>query len=444
MLSAIVRQQLKAGCPIIIPEANIPLIRQGLKDIAVIDPDFLNKVQYLGPTKIFTMEKDKQHFETQAIRGQMERTGYREHSTPLFLTSSFTFPSAELMAGTFAGREEGIIYSRYSNPNTDELIRKVCDMEGAEDGFATASGMAAVFASMAAMLKAGDHILASRAVFGSTHQILTELFPRWGITYTYVDPEDIDNWEEHLQSNTRMIVLETPSNPGLALIDLEKAGALARRYGLILNVDNCFATPFLQTPLKYGAHLSVHSGTKWMDGQGRVLGGLVVGDAGLIDKVRFFCRHTGPAMSPFNAWVLSKSLETLAVRMERHCSNAFRLASFLEGHPKVLKVSYPHLASHPQYELAKKQMRMGGGIVAFELEGGVEAGMQFLNRIRMCSLSSNLGDSRTIVTHPASTTHSKLENEERLAVGIRPGLVRISAGLENIEDIISDLKQALG
>ncbi|MCO6479857.1 MAG: aminotransferase class I/II-fold pyridoxal phosphate-dependent enzyme, partial [Phaeodactylibacter sp.] len=255
-------------------------------------------------------KNNDEKFETRAIRGQMERTVYREHSAPLFLTSSFTFPDAGLMADTFAGEVEGSIYSRYSNPNTEELIQKVCAMEGAEDGFATASGMAAVFASMAALLKAGDHILASRAVFGSTHQILTELFPRWGITFTYVDPEDVDSWERHLQSNTRMIVLETPSNPGLALIDLEKAGALARSRGLALNVDNCFATPYLQKPLQYGAHLSVHSGTKWMDGQGRVLGGLVVGDAALIDKVRFFCRHTGPAMSPFNAWVLSKSLET--------------------------------------------------------------------------------------------------------------------------------------
>ena len=348
------------------------------------------------------------------------------------------------MADTFSGQADGIIYSRYSNPNTDELIRKACAMEGAEDGFATASGMAAVFASMAALLKAGDHILASRAVFGSTHQILTELFPRWGITFTYVDPEDIDNWEQHLQSNTRMIVLETPSNPGLALIDLEKAGALARQHRLILNVDNCFATPYLQTPLMYGAHLSVHSGTKWMDGQGRVLGGLVVGDAELIEKVRFFCRHTGPAMSPFNAWVLSKSLETLAVRMDRHCSNALRLASYLEAHPGVLRVSYPHLASHPQYELAKKQMRLGGGIVAFEVQGGAAGGMAFLNRVRLCSLSSNLGDSRTIVTHPASTTHSKLKEEERLAVGIRPGMIRISAGLEHIDDIIGDVEQALG
>ncbi len=390
------------------------------------------------------MQKKDRQFETDAIRGQMERTPYREHSTPLFLTSSFVFPDAQLMADTFAGEAEGLIYSRYSNPNTDELIEKACAMEGAEDGFATASGMAAVFASMAAFLESGDHILASRAVFGSTHQILTQLFPRWGITHTYVEPADVDSWEAAIRPGTRMIVLETPSNPGLSLIDLEKAGALARKHRLILNVDNCFATPYLQQPLSYGAHLSVHSGTKWMDGQGRVLGGLVVGDAQLIEKVRFFCRHTGPAMSPFNAWLLSKSLETLAVRMERHCSNALKLAHFLEEHPQVQRVHYPHLPSHPQFALAKRQMRLGGGIVAFELKGGAERCKRFLNAAQMCSLSSNLGDSRTIVTHPASTTHSKLTEEERRAVGISQDMLRISVGLEHLDDIVADVEQALG
>jgi O-succinylhomoserine sulfhydrylase len=386
---------------------------------------------------------NKDYSPTDAIRNQTKRTSYREHSTPLFLTSSFVFPSAELMADTFAGKEEGIIYSRYSNPNTDELIHKVCQMEGAEDGFATASGMSAIFASMAAFLESGDHIIASRAVFGSTHQIFTQLFPRWGITHTYVSPDNIEEWEEHIQSNTKMLVVETPSNPGLALIDLEKVGQLARKHGLILNVDNCFATPYLQQPIKYGAHLCVHSATKWMDGQGRVLGGLIVGDAKLIEKVRFFCRHTGPAMSPFNAWLLSKSLETLHVRMDKHCENALHLAKALEIHPKINKVHYPHLPSHPQYELAKKQMSLGGGIVTFELEGGLQAGTQFLNTVIMSSLSSNLGDTRTIVTHPASTTHSKLTEEERLAVGISPGMIRVSVGLENIEDIKNDIIQAL-
>lgn len=383
------------------------------------------------------------HFETNAIRDQMQRTHYREHSQPMFLTSSFTFPSAEQMAATFAGEAEGIIYSRYNNPNVDELIHKVCQMEGAEAGFATASGMAAVFASMAAFLETGDHVVASRAVFGSTHQILTNILSKWGITHTYVDAADIDNWENAIRPNTKMLVVETPSNPGLQIIDLAKAGQLAKKHHLILNVDNCFATPYLQRPIEYDAGLSVHSATKWMDGQGRVLGGLVVGKQTLIDKVIAFCRHTGPAMSPFHAWLMSKSLETLAVRMDRHCDNALALAKTLEQQEGVHRVFYPLLPSHPQYNLAQRQMKKGGGIVTFELAGGTAQAMHFLNNIQMCSLSSNLGDARTIVTHPTSTTHSKLTEKERLSVGITPGLIRISVGLEHIEDIKKDIIQAI-
>lgn len=384
-----------------------------------------------------------EHFETNAIRGQMERTGYNEHSAPVFMSSSFTFESAERMAATFAGEEEGLIYSRYNNPNTDELVAKVCALEGAEDGVATASGMAAVFSSMAAHLKAGDHVLASRAVFGSTHQILTQLLPRWGITHTYVAPEGIDTWERHIQPNTRMLVLESPSNPGLTLIDLEKAAALSRKHGLIFNIDNCFATPYLQRPLDWGADLVVHSATKWIDGQGRALAGLILGSKELIEPIRFFTRHTGPALSPFNAWLLSKSLETLAVRLDRHCLNALELARRLERQPDIQKTLYPFLPSHPQYELAQKQMHQGGGIVTIEVEGGIERGRRFLNALQMCSRSANLGDTRTIVTHPASTTHSKLTETERLASGITPGLIRISVGLEHVDDIWSDLQQAL-
>jgi O-succinylhomoserine sulfhydrylase len=387
---------------------------------------------------------NKKHMDTAAIRGQMERTDYREHSPALYLTSSFTFPSAELMAETFAGEGEGIIYSRYNNPNVDEFISKVCAMEGMEDGFATASGMAAVFASMAALLQSGDHILASRAIFGSTHQILTQIFPKWGISYTYVEPDDIDSWEKYLQPSTRMLLLESPSNPGLALVDLEKAGHFSQKHGLIFNIDNCFASPVLQQPAQFGADLIVHSATKWMDGQGRVLGGIVVGRTELIEPIRFFCRHTGPAMSPFNAWVLSRSLETLSLRMNQHCANALELARTLEKHPKVNRVRYPFLPSHPQCELAKKQMKAGGGIVTIDLNGGLEAAQAFLNGLKLCSLSSNLGDTRTIVTHPASTTHSKLSATEQAAVGILPGTVRISVGLEHVGDVIRDMELALG
>ena len=386
----------------------------------------------------------EQQLETKAIRGQAERTHNREHSVPMYLTSSFVFPSAEEMRDTFTGQQKGIIYSRYSNPNTDEFIGKVCQMEDAEDGFATASGMSAVFASMAAFLETGDHIIASRAVFGSTHQVLTQILAKWGIKHTYVDPSNVSTWDAAVQENTKMLVLESPSNPGLTLVDLEAAGAFAQKHGLIFNIDNCFATPYLQQPAKYGADLIVHSGTKWMDGQGRVLAGIVVGKAELIEKVRFFCRHTGPALSPFNAWVLSKSLETLAVRLDRHCANAFALAEFLETQPAIARVNYPFLPSHPQHDLAKKQMRHGGGLVTFELKGGAKAAMQMLNRIQLCSLTSNLGDTRTIMTHPSSTTHSKLSEEERLVVGITPGMIRVSVGLENIEDIKADLAQALG
>jgi O-succinylhomoserine sulfhydrylase len=385
----------------------------------------------------------KNKFATNAIRSQTKRSQYREHSVPLYLTSSFVFPSAENMSDTFEGKEKGIIYSRYSNPNTDEFIQKVCEMEGAEAGFATATGMAAVFASMAAFLVSGDHVIASRAVFGSTHQILTNFLSNWGITFTYVDPTDVDSWEKSIQPNTKMMVLETPSNPGLTLVNLKKAGKLAKKHNLLLNVDNCFATPYIQNPVEYGADLVVHSATKFMDGQGRVLGGIVVGKQELIDKVMTFCRHTGPAMSPFNAWVLSKSLETLSLRIERHCANALLLAQFLEKSKHVRMVLYPHLKSHPQYKLAKKQMRLGGSLVTFEIKGGCKRSMRFLNAIKMCSLTSNLGDSRTIVTHPTSTTHSKLTEEERLAAGITPGMVRISVGLEDVEDIIQDVKQAL-
>jgi O-succinylhomoserine sulfhydrylase len=387
--------------------------------------------------------EDQQGFSTQAIRQQLAATAYREHSTPLFMTSSFTFPTAELMRDTFAGEGDGIIYSRYNNPNVDEFIQKMCVLEGAEAGFATASGMAAVFGALMALVRAGDHIIATRAVFGSTHQILTQLMPRWGVTHNYVAAENTDGWAAAVQPNSRILLLETPSNPGLALVDLAFAGAFAREHGLILIVDNCFATPYLQRPLDYGAHLVTHSATKWIDGQGRSLGGIILGDQELMDQVIFFCRHTGPALSPFNAWLLSKSLETLAIRMDAHCRQALQLASWLEQQSTIAEVSYPFLPSHPQYDLAQRQMKQGGGIVTCVFRGGAAAALQMVNNLQLCTRSSNLGDTRTIVTHPASTTHSKLTEAERLAVGITPGLLRISVGLEDLADIIADLKQAL-
>ncbi len=383
------------------------------------------------------------NFETNAIRTQVEQTEFREHSVPLYLTSSFTFESAEQGRALFADEITGNIYTRFSNPNNSEFIEKLCLLEGTEDGIATASGMAAMFVSMAALLQAGDHLIASRSVFGSTHQILTMILPKWGISHTYVDITEPDKWEEAIQPNTKMIFLETPSNPALDIIDLEWLGKLSKKHNLILNVDNCFATPYLQNPAKYGADIVTHSATKFIDGQGRTIGGAILGNKDLIKQIRFFARHTGPAMSPFNAWVLSKSLETLAVRMERHCQNALVLANYLETLPQISKVKYPFLPSHPQHELAKKQMRLGGGVVTFELKGGLEQGKKFLDALKMCSLTANLGDVRTTATHPASMTHSKLKEEERRAVGITAGLVRISVGLENIQDIIADITQAV-
>lgn len=382
-------------------------------------------------------------FETDAIRSQTERTEFLEHSVPLYLTSSFVFEDAEDMRASFAEEKERNIYSRFSNPNCTEFVQKICHMEGAEDGFAFATGMAAVFSTFAALLKSGDHILSSRSVFGSTHTIFTKIFPKWNITTTYADVDKQDEWESLIQPNTKILYAETPTNPSVDILDLEKLGALAKKHNLILIIDNCFATPYLQQPIKFGAHLVIHSATKFIDGQGRVLGGVVVGPKHLVKEIYVFSRNTGPALSPFNAWVLSKSLETLAVRMDRHCDNALKLAEYLESNEQVAWVKYPFLKSHPQYEVAKKQMKAGGGVVAFELKGGVEAGKQFLDALKMLSLSANLGDTRTIATHPASTTHSKLSEAERLAAGITPGLVRVSAGLEHIDDIIADIAQAL-
>jgi O-succinylhomoserine sulfhydrylase len=384
-----------------------------------------------------------QNLETIAVRTQTERTEYREHSTPLFLTSSFVFDDAEQARALFMDEVEGNIYTRFSNPNNSEFIEKMCALEGTEDGVSMASGMAAMFVSMAAFLKSGDHLIACRSLFGSTHQIITQIFPRWGITHTYVDVDKPETWEAAIQPNTKMIFAETPSNPALDMIDLEWLGNLSKKHGLILNIDNCFCTPYLQLPTLFGADLVTHSATKWIDGQGRVIGGCVLGRKELIQEVRFMARHTGPSLSPFNSWVLSKSLETLPVRMHRHCQNALTLAIWLEERTDLNWVKYPFLPSHPQYELSKRQMRYGGGMVTFEVKGGIERCRKFLDNLQMLSHTSNLGDTRSIATHPTSTTHSKLSPEERLAVGITDGLIRISVGLENIDDIKADIAQAL-
>ena len=389
------------------------------------------------------MNEQEFGFETQAIRSQLERTQYLEHSVPLYLTSSFVFEDAEDMRASFAEEKERNIYSRYSNPNTNEFVDKVCNMEGAEAGFAFASGMAAVYSTFGALLQSGDHIVSASSVFGATHSLFMKYFPKWNIETSYFDINKPETIESFIKPNTKILFAESPTNPAVDIIDLELLGAIAKKHNLILIIDNCFATPYIQQPIKWGAHLVVHSATKLIDGQGRVLGGVTVGNADLIKEIYLFSRLTGPALSPFNAWVLSKSLETLAVRVEKHCDNALKVAEFLEKHPSVNQVKYPFLKSHPQHEIAKKQMILGGNIVAFEIKGGLEAGRTFIDKIRLCSLSPNLGDTRTIVTHPASTTHSKLSVEERLAVSITDGLVRVSVGLETVKDVIADLEQAL-
>ncbi len=388
--------------------------------------------------------KNERKFETEAIRTQLERTQFLEHSTPLYLTSSFVFEDAEDMRASFAEEKEHNIYSRYSNPNSSEFINKVCKMEGAENGFAFASGMAAVFSTFAALLESGDHIVSAKSIFGSTHTLFTQFFPKWNIGTSYFDINNLEAVEELITPNTKIIYAESPTNPGVDVLDLEIIGNIAKKHNLIFIIDNCFASPYLQQPIKFGADLVIHSGTKLMDGQGRVLAGITVGSNELIDKIYRFSRITGPSLSPFNAWVLSKSLETLALRVDRHCSNALQLATYLESHKKIDWVKYPFLKSHPKYEVAKKQMKAGGCVVAFEVKGGIEEGKKFFDAIKLLSLSANLGDSRSIVTHPASTTHSKLTKEERKSVGISDGMVRVSVGLEHVDDIIADIEQALG
>ncbi len=384
-----------------------------------------------------------QHFETQAVRTQTEKTQFLEHSTPMYLTSGFVFEDSEEMRAAFAEEKDRNLYSRFSNPNTTEFVDKICKLEGAEDGYAFATGMAAVFSTFAALLDAGDHIVSARSVFGSTHTLFTKYFPKWNIETSYFRVDEVDKIESLIKPNTKIIYAESPTNPGVDVLDLELLGEIAKKHNVLLIIDNCFATPYLQNPIKFGADLVIHSATKLIDGQGRVLGGVTVGKKELIREIYLFSRNTGPALSPFNAWVLSKSLETLAVRVEKHCENAMKLAVFLEAHPKVNWVKYPFLKSHPKYEVAKKQMRLGGNIVAFEVKGGVKAGKTFFDQLKMCSLSANLGDTRTIVTHPASTTHSKLATEDKLVVGITDGMVRCSVGLEYIDDIIQDIEQAL-
>lgn len=393
---------------------------------------------------------------TQAIRTQLKRSEQREHSVPLYLTSSYVFDSAEYAEALFAGETQGNNYGRYHNPNAREFADKMAILEEAEAGIAFSSGMAALFTAIMAHSRQGDKIVASRCLFGSTVQILTRLLPKWGMKAEFVDNNaPLAEWDKALSEDTSLCLIETPANPTLDLIDIAELAELcnsksaAHNKKIVFLVDNVYATPFLQTPIALGADLVMHSATKYIDGQGRVLGGVVVGSAKLLQPLVFMLRHTGPTLPAFNAWLLSKSLEHLGARVEQHCANALALAEFLESHSAVARVNYPFLPSHPRYELATKQMKHGGGTMSFYLKSAADAeqdkkkAMALLNCLKLCSLSANLGDTRTIVTHPTTTTHSSLSEEERVAMGVYSGLIRVSVGLEDIEDLIADLSQAL-
>jgi len=380
--------------------------------------------------------------ETLAIRNQTERTQYLEHSTPLFLTSSFVFEDAEDMRASFAEEKDRNIYSRFSNPNVSEFIEKMVLLENAEDGVGFATGMAAVYNTLVTFLNSGDHIVSASSVFGSTHTFFTKYLPKWNIETTYFNISEPETIESKVQQNTKILFVETPTNPGVEIIDLEFLGELAKKHNLLLIVDNTFATPIIQNPIDFGAHLVIHSATKLIDGQGRALGGVTVGTKELIREIYLFSRNTGPSLAPFNAWIFSKSLETLSIRVEKHSENALKVAQFLESHPAVSSVKYPFLPSHPQYQIAKKQMKLGGNIIAFELNGGKDAGKKFIDSIKLFSISANLGDTRTIVTHPATSTHSKLNATELAEANLTEGLIRISVGLEHIDDIIIELNTA--
>ncbi len=384
-------------------------------------------------------------FATLAIRTGHHRTAEGEHCEPIFTTSSFVFASAAEAAARFGGDQAGNIYSRFTNPTVQAFEERLAALEGGERCVATASGMAAILATCLGLLKTGDHILSSRAIFGSTTVLFNKYLTRFGVETSYVDLADLDAWAAAMRPNTRLLFLETPSNPLTEMADIRALADLAHDHGCLLAVDNCFCTPALQRPLALGADLVIHSATKYLDGQGRCLGGAVVGDAQRVGEEVFgVIRTAGPSMSPFNAWVFLKGLETLELRMLAHARAALALAEWLVGQPAVTRVHYPGLASHPQHALVGPQQRTGGGIVAFEVEGGREAAWRVIDATRLLSITANLGDTKTTITHPASTTHGRLSPQERAATGIGEGLIRVAVGLEDLNDIQADLARGLG
>ena len=381
---------------------------------------------------------------TQAVRGGQRRSGFQETAEALFLTSGYAYESAEEAEARFKGAE-GFVYSRFGNPTVSMFEARMAALEGAPAARATATGMAAVTATLLCVLQAGDHVVAAKAMFGSCRYVIEQILPRFGITNTLVDGEKTNQWSEAIRPETKMLFLETPSNPTLALVDLEAVSKVAKASGAHLVVDNAFASPALQRPMEHGADIVVHSSTKYIDGQGRCLGGVVLcREDFLKDHLQIFLRNTGPAMSPFNAWVHLKSLETLDLRMRAHCANAAAVADFLAEQRKVSRVIYPFRSDHPQATLARSQMEGGGGVVTFEVEGGRQAAYRLVNALRLIDISNNLGDAKSLVTHPTTTTHQRLTPEARAALGITEGMLRLSVGLEDVADICEDLAQAIG
>lgn len=381
---------------------------------------------------------------TRLIRGGTKRSEFGETSEAIFLNSGFCYDSAETVESYFNGEAKGYVYSRYLNPTLAMLEERLALMERAERCCVMASGMAAVFGSIMCQIKTGDHLIASKVLFGSCHYIVTQILPRFGVEVTLVEGDDLEAWKNAFRPNTTVVFIETPANPTLSLVDIAGVAELCKANDAFFIVDNVFSTPLLQHPLELGADAVVYSTTKHIDGQGRTLGGAVLGNAAFIDEILLpFHRHTGPALSPFNAWVILKGLETLDLRVEKHCDNAEKIAAFLEGHDAVERVLYPGLPSHPNYDIAQKQMSRGGPLVAFELKGGKDKAFAFLNALKIIDISNNLGDTKSLITHPATTTHSNIEASERAALGITDGLLRLSVGIEHIDDLITDLTQAL-
>jgi O-succinylhomoserine sulfhydrylase len=379
-------------------------------------------------------------FETKAIREGYKTSQEQEHSAAIFLTSSFIFDSAEQAAQRFAKEEQGNVYSRFTNPTVETFQDKLASLEGAESCLATASGMSAIFATIMALSKAGDHIVASHGMFGTTTVLLNTIVNKFGIEVTFVDLPDLVTWQDSIQSNTKLFILETPSNPLGEVVDLRALSAISKKHNIILAVDNCLMTPALQTPLVLGADIVIHSATKYIDGQGRCLAGAIAGSSELLEEISSFIRTTGPTLSAFNAWIVLKGLETLPLRMRAHCDNARQLANWLNDQPFVEKVHYLGLESHPHHQIAKEQQCDFGGIVSFEVSGGKKGAFRLINNTKMISITANLGDTKSTITHPASTTHARLSDDERRQSNISDSLIRISVGLEGISDIIADLK----